>query len=146
MIKCMWEAASGFVQRGPHLIWKSLSFLGRIQRKLDRRDKIAQAVGAPMTTNPTRAEADNLRRLEEMRATYDRLRTERIRAEGEVERLSLELERARASAKALFGTDDQEEIAGLIAEARARNTERVAAFAAQIQDIEARLQRLGGSR
>ena len=99
-----------------------------------------------MTTSPTRGEADNLHRLEEMRTTYDRLRTERIRAESEVERLAAELDRARASARDAFGTDDEAQIARLIEAARARNSELVAEFATQIQEIEARLRALGGSR
>lgn len=81
-----------------------------------------------------------------MRSTYERLRTERIRAESEVERLTAELERARESARATFGTDDETEIARLIAAAGARNTELVAAFEAAIRDIEARLQALGSAR
>ncbi len=99
-----------------------------------------------MTSNAAHQNADNLRRLEEMRATYERLRTERIRAESEVERLAEELERARESARAAFGTDDESEIARLIEEARLRNTELVAEFEAVIRDIEARLAALGGGR
>ena len=47
-------------------------------------------------TSLTRLETDQLRRLEEMRKTFDKLRAERIRAEGEVERLTRDLEEARA--------------------------------------------------
>ena len=99
-----------------------------------------------MTTSAARQNTDHLRRLEEMRATYDRLRTERIRAESEVERLAGELERARESARATFGTDDEAEIARLIEAARARNAELVAEFESVIRGIEARLQALGGGR
>lgn len=99
-----------------------------------------------MTTGAARQNADNLRRLEDMRATYERLRTERIRADSEVERLTAELERARESARATFGTDDETEIERLIAAAGARNTQLVAEFEAAIRDIEARLQALGGAR
>ena len=65
-------------------------------------------------TSLTRVESDNLRRLEDMRATFDKLRAERIRAEGEVERLTRELEEARSLAKAELGTDDESEIQRLI--------------------------------
>ena len=58
-------------------------------------------------TSLTRLETDQLRRLEEMRKTFDRLRAERIRAEGEVERLTRDLEEARALALSELGTDDE---------------------------------------
>jgi len=99
-----------------------------------------------MSTSAARQTSDNLRRLEDLRATYERLRTERIRAEGEVERLKAELERARESARAMFGTDDEEEIARLIESARSRNTELVAEFETLVKDIETRLEALGAGR
>jgi hypothetical protein len=77
-----------------------------------------------------------------MRAAYDRLRTERIRAEGEVERLGRELEQARAEARAAFGTDDEGEIEALIDAARARNAALVDEFASLLRGIEARLREL----
>ena len=99
-----------------------------------------------MTTSPARPSTDNLRRLDEVRTTYERLRTERIRAESEVERLAAELDRVRESARAAFGTDDEAEIARLVDGARARNTVLVAEFADLVRDVEARLQALGGGR
>jgi hypothetical protein len=81
-----------------------------------------------------------------MRTTYERLRTERIRADSEVERLTVELERVRESARATFGTDDENEIARLIEAARAQNAESIAQFEALIRDMEARLEALGGGR
>ena len=99
-----------------------------------------------MTTSPARRNADNLRRLEEMRATYERLRTERIRAETEVDRLAAELDFVRESARAAFGTDDEGEIGRLIEEARARNAELVAGFETHVRDIDARLKALGDGR
>ena len=99
-----------------------------------------------MTTGQSRANSDSLRRLEEMRTTYERLRTERIRAESEVERLTDELERVRESARLRFGTDDENEIARLIEAARAHNADAIAQFEKLIQDMETRLEALGGSR
>jgi phage shock protein A len=99
-----------------------------------------------MTSKSVRQNADHLRRLEEMRVTYERLRTERIRAESEVERLAGELERAREQARTAFGTDDEAEIARLVEEARRRNAELVAAFETAIRDVEAKLAALGGGR
>jgi hypothetical protein len=99
-----------------------------------------------MTTSSARQNTDNLRRLEEMRATYERLRTERIRAESEVERLADELERARESARTTFGTEDEAEMARLIDAARLRNAELVLEFETAIREIQTRLEALGGGR
>jgi phage shock protein A len=99
-----------------------------------------------MTTGQSRPIADSLRRLEEMRTIYERLRTERIRAESEVERLTVELERVRESARATFGTDDENEIARLIEAARASNADAIAEFESLIRDLQTRLEALGGGR
>lgn len=96
-----------------------------------------------MASSHAHPDADHLRRLEDMRAAYDRLRTERIRAEGEVERLGRDLEQARAEAKATFGTDDEGEIQALIDAAHARNATLVDEFASLIRGIEERLKELG---
>jgi hypothetical protein len=79
-----------------------------------------------------------------MRAAFDRLRTERIRAESEVERLERELERVRAAARATFDTDDEGEIAQMIEAARAQNTRLMDEFESRLHDIETRLAKLGG--
>lgn len=97
-------------------------------------------------TSLTRLETDQLRRLEDMRKTFDKLRAERIRAEGEVERLSRELEEARALALSELGTDDTAEIQRLIEEAQARNAKLAEDFGAALRDIELRLRQLGDER
>ena len=97
-------------------------------------------------TNLTRLETDQLRRLEEMRKTFDRLRAERIRAEGEVERLTRELEDARALALSELGTDDEAAIQSLIEEAQARNAKLAEEFGVALRDVEARLRQLGDER
>jgi chromosome segregation ATPase len=97
-------------------------------------------------TSLTRLETDQLRRLEEMRKTFDKLRAERIRAEGEVERLSRELEEARALALSELGTDDVAEIQKLIEEAQARNAKLAEEFGAALREVEARLRQLGDER
>jgi uncharacterized protein YaaN involved in tellurite resistance len=81
-----------------------------------------------------------------MRTIYERLRTERIRAESEVERLTVDLERVRESARATFGTDDENEIARLIEAARASNADAIAEFESLIRDLQTRLEALGGGR
>jgi len=97
-------------------------------------------------TSPTRLETDQLRRLEEMRKTFDKLRAERIRAEGEVERLSRELEEVRALALSEFGTDDEGAIQGLIEDAQARNAKLAEEFGAALREVETRLKQFGDER
>ncbi len=97
-------------------------------------------------TSLTRLETDQLRRLEEMRKTFDKLRAERIRAEGEVERLTRELDEARALAKAELGTDDEAQIQSLIEEAQARNAKLSEDFGIALREIETRLKQLGDER
>jgi hypothetical protein len=97
-------------------------------------------------TSLTRLETDQLRRLEEMRKTFDRLRAERIRAEGEVERLARELEEARALALSELGTDDEGQIQALIEDAQARNAKLAEEFGAALREVDARLRQLGDGR
>jgi hypothetical protein len=94
-------------------------------------------------TDPGRLDTDNIRRIEQMRATFDRLHTERIRAESEVERLERELDQAREAARATFGTDDEAEMRRLIEAARAQNNQTMDEFATLLCDIEARLRSVG---
>ena len=95
-----------------------------------------------MTRGKADGETEALRRLEALRPRYEQLRTERIRAEGEVERLTAELEAARAEAREELGTDDEAAIRAMIAEAEAEHARAVAAFAEKVQAIDARLARL----
>ena len=97
-------------------------------------------------TSLTRLETDQLRRLEEMRKTFDRLRAERIRAEGEVERLARDLEEARALALSELGTDDDGQIQALIEDAQAKNARLAEEFGAALREVEARLRQLGDER
>jgi len=98
-----------------------------------------------MTSQP-RLESDSLRRLEELRKTFDRLRAYRIRAEGEVERLARDLDEAKALARAELGTDDEAEIRSLIEAAVTQNAQLVEEFAAALRDVETRLRQLGEER
>jgi hypothetical protein len=97
-------------------------------------------------TSQTRLESDSLRRLENLRKTFDKLRADRIRAEGEVERLARDLEEARQLAKAELGTDDEAEIQRLIEQALAENARMVEEFGASLREVEARLRQLGDER
>jgi hypothetical protein len=97
-------------------------------------------------TNLTRLETDQLRRLEEMRKTFEKLKAERIRGEGEVERLTRELEEARALALSEFGTDDEGQIQSLIEDAQARNAKLAEEFGTALREVETRLKQLGDER
>jgi hypothetical protein len=97
-------------------------------------------------TSHSRLETDSLRRLDDLRKTFDKLRAERIRAEGEVERLTRDLEEARELAKAELGTADEVEIKNLIEAALTQNAKLVEEFGAALRDVEARLQQLGDER
>lgn len=97
-------------------------------------------------TSSKRPDADILRRLDEARRTYERLRAERIRAESDVERLSRELDQARAQAMAELGTDDEAQIETLIQSVASDNARRVEEFAALVMDVETRLRLLGTDR
>ena len=106
----MWEVRAGFVQGLRWQVYDGAENLIRVQLSSTVRMRSGADSSEAMTTNAARQNTDHLRRLEEMRATYDRLRTERIRAESEVERLAGELERAKENARTTFGTDDEAEI------------------------------------
>ena len=89
---------------------------------------------------------DGLNRLEELRPRFERLREERIRAEGEVERLARELDEARRRAREEFGTDDEGEIRRMIEAMEAENAAAVEEVAAAIRAVEERIARLGAER
>jgi len=97
-------------------------------------------------TSLSRQEADSLKRLEDLRRTYEKLRAERIRAEGEVERLARDLEEAQKLAKLELGTDDEAEIQSLIETALSQNAALIEEFGAALRDVEARLRQLGDER
>jgi chromosome segregation ATPase len=97
-------------------------------------------------TDPGRLDTENTRRIDKMRATFERLRTERIRAESEVERLERELDEARKEARTLFGTDDDAVIQDEIDAAMARNEQALDAFERLLKDVEARLRGLEDGR
>jgi hypothetical protein len=89
-----------------------------------------------------RTDAENLKRLDELRPAYERLKAQRIRAEGEIERLTRELDAARQAARETLGTDDEEAIRRLIEARRAENSARVDEFAALLKSIDQRLAKL----
>ncbi|WP_407527215.1 hypothetical protein [Methylobacterium oryzisoli] len=95
-----------------------------------------------MDRSRTSQEAEALKRLEALRPAYERLRADRIRAESDVERLTAELEAARAQAREELGTDDEAAIRAMIEAARAENARAVEAFAQGLREVQERLDRL----
>ena len=95
--------------------------------------------------NPARARnaSENLKLLDQLRPSFEKLRTERIRADSEIERLEAELEAARALAREELGTDDEDEIRRMVEAMEAENSALVEAFAATLRGIEARLKEAG---
>ncbi|ACL61952.1 hypothetical protein [Methylobacterium nodulans] len=92
-----------------------------------------------MERSRTSQETEALKRLEALRPAYERLRADRIRAESDVERLTAELEAARAQAREELGTDDEAAIRAMIEEMRAENARRVEAFAEALRAVQDRL-------
>jgi predicted nucleic acid-binding Zn-ribbon protein len=90
-----------------------------------------------------RKDAENLAILERLRPEYERLKTEKIRSESDVERYEKELADARAAAVAALGTADLMEIRGRIERDRAVNTEAVDAFEAALAEIRRSSDALG---
>lgn len=96
-----------------------------------------------MRSTLTRMDSESLKRLEKLRPEFERLKAERIRAEGEIARLEQELQAAREFARRELGTDDETAIRRMIEDARARNTAMVEDFAGMLGAIGARLTKLG---
>ncbi|WP_379136616.1 hypothetical protein [Methylobacterium sp. ID0610] len=99
-----------------------------------------------MERSRTSQETEALKRLETLRPAYERLRADRIRAESDVERLTAELEAARAQAREELGTDDEAAIRAMIEETRAENARRVEAFAQALRAVQDRLDTLTETR
>jgi len=96
-----------------------------------------------MSKAPTRTAPDHLKRLDELRPAFERLKAERIRAESDIERLAKELDEARRLARDEFGADDEAEIAAMIAAEQARNEDAVETFESLVRGLDARLAQLG---
>jgi hypothetical protein len=104
----------------------------------------------PTPAPPARAvqaapnDADTLRVLETVKPQYERLRSERIRNEGEIERCERDHKAAEENAIATFGTADEGEIRAKIEERRAANADRVGDFRERVAQIQRSLAELDG--
>lgn len=84
-------------------------------------------------------DSDNLRRLEQLRPRYERLRDLRIRNAADAERAERDLADARKAAREVAGTDDLDELRGRITENYAANTAAIDEFERILTEVEAAL-------
>lgn len=89
-----------------------------------------------------RTEAQNRQRLDALMPRYQRLNAERIRVEGDIERLQGEVTEAEKDAMEAFKTTDAAQIAKILEDARGESTAAVDAFGSTIEEIEKRLNAL----
>jgi len=77
--------------------------------------------------------------IEELKQRYDTLRTKKIKAETQRESTQKQLNTLKAEAKAQFGTDDIGLLKTKLAEMVAQNQSKRAAYQADLEKIEQRL-------
>jgi len=94
--------------------------------------------------SPARTDAETLKILETIKPAYERLRSERIRNEGVIERCERDHKEAEAKAIEIFGTSDEAAMRDQITERRAGNAAAVDDFVAQVRQIESALAELDG--
>lgn len=87
-------------------------------------------------SNAARSDAENLRALQDIQPRYERLRTARIRVDGDIERFAKEFADAQKAAEEMLGTSDEAAIRTMISEARAENTQAVDEFVAAVRAVE----------
>lgn len=84
-------------------------------------------------------DSDNVARLEQLRPQYEKLRDLKIRTGAELERAEKDLETAKEQARAVAGTDNEDEIRQKIIQNYDENTKRVDEFSSILEDITAKL-------
>jgi len=89
-------------------------------------------------------DSDNIARLEKLKARYEKLRDLKIRADADVERALKDHEAAKERARAIAGTDNEDEIRAKIRANYEANTKAVDEFEKILDDIEAKLTVIGG--
>lgn len=90
-----------------------------------------------------RSDADNIRKLEQLRPRHEHLKTLKIRLATESERREADVAAAEAEANELVGTSNEDEIRQLVIANGKANTEAVDAFEAILVSIEEDLKALG---
>jgi hypothetical protein len=90
-----------------------------------------------------RSDADNIRKLEQLRPRHEQLKTMKIKLASESERREAEIAAAEAEAMELVGTSNEDEIRQIMTENWAANTDAVDGFEAILVEIENELKALG---
>jgi hypothetical protein len=90
-----------------------------------------------------RSDADNIRKLEQLRPRHEQLKSLKIKLAVESERQEADIAAAEAEAMELVGTSNEDEIRAIMTENWAANTEAVDSFEAILVDIEGALKALG---
>lgn len=90
----------------------------------------------PINNRPsTDADAGPQRELEGLKAEYERLRDDKVRAEQDLANLTRQLAELETRAKADYGTADPAELSALLVRLREENARLVAAYRAHIQGV-----------
>lgn len=92
----------------------------------------------PPTNNaprPGEADAAQKRELEGLKAAYERLRDDKVRAEQDLANLTRQLAELETRAKADYGTADPAELMALLTRLREENARLVAEYKAHIQAV-----------
>lgn len=88
-----------------------------------------------MTQTAIHSNGDNKRRLDAVLPLYERLRTEQIRAQGDLERCQTEVQAAEQEAITALGTADEAELEALLAKAEAQDSDLVGEFEATVRKV-----------
>ncbi|MEA4858048.1 MAG: hypothetical protein AAGU21_11350 [Solidesulfovibrio sp.] len=84
---------------------------------------------------PQAADAGPQRELEGLKAEYERLRDDKVRAEQDLANLTRQLAELEARARAEYGTADPAELAALLTRLREENARLVAEYREHIQGV-----------
>jgi hypothetical protein len=90
----------------------------------------------PIKTTPSEADAGLERELAGLKAAYERLRDDKVRAEQDLSHLQNQLRELEATATAAYGTAEPEELTRLLAAKRAENAALVAAYREHINAVQ----------
>ncbi|NMC49365.1 MAG: hypothetical protein GYA47_08060 [Desulfovibrio sp.] len=93
----------------------------------------------PNTSNDQASDADLEKELAGLKAEYDRLRDEKVRAEQDLAHLAAQLDELEKKALADYGTADPEKLAGLLDAKRRENAALVAGYREHIRGVRQEL-------
>lgn len=80
-------------------------------------------------------DSKNIARIEALRGEFEKLRNAKIRVEADIDRAAADVEKFKAAAREEIGTDDLDEIRGIIRKLDDENTSDVDAFETLMAEI-----------